>query len=47
LKRRDVAAFLIEPIGINLGVLIPEKEPFGGLRCVPELRWMKYRTVAL
>jgi adenosylmethionine-8-amino-7-oxononanoate aminotransferase len=26
LKRRDVAAFVMEPISINLGVLIPEKE---------------------
>ena len=26
LKRRDVAAFIMEPISINLGVLIPEKE---------------------
>lgn len=26
LKRRDVAALIMEPIGINLGVLIPEKE---------------------
>ena len=26
LKRRDVAAFVIEPISINLGVLIPEKD---------------------
>jgi acetylornithine/succinyldiaminopimelate/putrescine aminotransferase len=26
LKRRDVAAFIIEPISINLGVLIPEKD---------------------
>lgn len=25
LKRRDVAAFIMEPIGINFGVLIPEK----------------------
>lgn len=26
LKRRDVAAFIMEPIGINLGVMIPEKD---------------------
>jgi 4-aminobutyrate aminotransferase-like enzyme len=26
LKRRDVAAFVMEPISINLGVLIPEKD---------------------
>src|SRR4029453_9210439 len=26
LKRRDVAAFVIEPISINLGVLIPEND---------------------
>jgi acetylornithine/succinyldiaminopimelate/putrescine aminotransferase len=26
LKRRDVAAFIVEPISINLGVLIPEKD---------------------
>src|SRR5688572_33053872 len=26
LKRREVAAFIVEPISINLGVLIPEKE---------------------
>jgi acetylornithine/succinyldiaminopimelate/putrescine aminotransferase len=26
LKRRDVAAFIMEPISINLGVLIPDKE---------------------
>jgi acetylornithine/succinyldiaminopimelate/putrescine aminotransferase len=26
LKRRDVAAFIIEPISINLGVLIPDKD---------------------
>jgi 4-aminobutyrate aminotransferase-like enzyme len=26
LKRRDVAAFIMEPISINLGVMIPEKE---------------------
>src|SRR5688500_6126228 len=26
LKRRDVAAFIMEPISINLGVLIPEKD---------------------
>jgi acetylornithine/succinyldiaminopimelate/putrescine aminotransferase len=26
LKRRDVAAFIMEPIGINFGVLIPEKD---------------------
>jgi 4-aminobutyrate aminotransferase-like enzyme len=26
LKRRDVAAFVIEPISINLGILIPEKD---------------------
>ena len=28
LKRRDVAALIMEPISINLGVLIPEKEFF-------------------
>jgi acetylornithine/succinyldiaminopimelate/putrescine aminotransferase len=26
LKRRDIAAFIMEPISINLGVLIPEKD---------------------
>jgi acetylornithine/succinyldiaminopimelate/putrescine aminotransferase len=26
LKRRDVAAFIMEPISVNLGVLIPEKD---------------------
>src|SRR5213079_3395636 len=30
LKRRDVAAFVMEPISINLGVLIPEKTSSGG-----------------
>jgi 4-aminobutyrate aminotransferase-like enzyme len=29
LKRRDVAAFVMEPISINLGVLIPEKDACG------------------
>jgi acetylornithine/succinyldiaminopimelate/putrescine aminotransferase len=31
LKRRDVAAFIMEPIGMNLGVLIPEAEFMEGL----------------
>jgi acetylornithine/succinyldiaminopimelate/putrescine aminotransferase len=31
LKRRDVAAFIMEPIGMNLGVLIPETEFMEGL----------------
>ena len=31
LKRRDVAAVIMEPISINLGVLIPEPEFMGGL----------------
>ena len=26
LKRRDVAAFIVEPISINLGVLIPDSD---------------------
>ena len=34
LKRRDVAAFVMEPISINLGVLIPEK---GAIRRVRDL----------
>ena len=41
LKRRDVAAFIMEPISINLGVLIPEKEI---LRRVREL-CRRYGTV--
>jgi hypothetical protein len=32
LKRRDVAAFVMEPISINLGVLIPEKDVIRGVR---------------
>ena len=32
LKRRDVAAFVIEPISINLGVLIPEKDAIRRVR---------------
>jgi len=32
LKRRDVAAFIMEPISINLGVLIPETEFVTGLQ---------------
>jgi acetylornithine/succinyldiaminopimelate/putrescine aminotransferase len=32
LKRRDVAAFVMEPISINLGVLIPEKEDIRRVR---------------
>jgi acetylornithine/succinyldiaminopimelate/putrescine aminotransferase len=32
LKRRDVAAFVMEPISINLGVLIPEKDAIRRLR---------------
>jgi acetylornithine/succinyldiaminopimelate/putrescine aminotransferase len=32
LKRRDVAAFVMEPISINLGVLIPEKSMIRRLR---------------
>jgi acetylornithine/succinyldiaminopimelate/putrescine aminotransferase len=32
LTRRDVAAFVMEPISINLGVLIPEKD---AIRRVP------------
>jgi acetylornithine/succinyldiaminopimelate/putrescine aminotransferase len=32
LKRRDVAAFIMEPIGINLGVLIPQKEAIRRVR---------------
>src|SRR5689334_196106 len=32
LKRRDVAAFVMEPISINLGVLIPEKGAIRRLR---------------
>lgn len=31
LKRRDVAAFIMEPVPINLGVEIPETEFMGGL----------------
>jgi acetylornithine/succinyldiaminopimelate/putrescine aminotransferase len=34
LKRRDVAAFIMEPISINLGVMIPEKD---GIRRVRDL----------
>jgi acetylornithine/succinyldiaminopimelate/putrescine aminotransferase len=32
LKRRDVAAFVMEPISINLGVLIPEKDAMRRVR---------------
>jgi acetylornithine/succinyldiaminopimelate/putrescine aminotransferase len=32
LKRRDVAAFVMEPISINLGVLIPEKDAIRRIR---------------
>src|SRR4030095_13577351 len=32
LKRRDVAAFVMEPISINLGVLIPEKDAIRRVR---------------
>jgi acetylornithine/succinyldiaminopimelate/putrescine aminotransferase len=32
LKGRDIAAFILEPISINLGVLIPEKRFMQGLR---------------
>jgi acetylornithine/succinyldiaminopimelate/putrescine aminotransferase len=32
LKRRDVAAFIMEPISINLGVMIPEKDVIRGVR---------------
>ena len=32
LKRRDVAAFVMEPISINLGVLIPEKDAIRQVR---------------
>jgi acetylornithine/succinyldiaminopimelate/putrescine aminotransferase len=32
LKRRDVAAFVMEPIGINLGVLIPERDAIRRVR---------------
>lgn len=32
LKRRDVAAFIMEPVSINLGVLIPEVEFMTGLQ---------------
>jgi 4-aminobutyrate aminotransferase-like enzyme len=32
LKRRDVAAFIIEPISLNLGVLIPEKDAIRKVR---------------
>src|SRR4051812_13215580 len=32
LKKRDIAAFILEPISINLGVLIPEKRFMQGLR---------------
>jgi acetylornithine/succinyldiaminopimelate/putrescine aminotransferase len=32
LKRRDVAAFIMEPISINLGVLIPDAEFMTGLQ---------------
>jgi 4-aminobutyrate aminotransferase-like enzyme len=32
LKRRDVAAFVMEPISINLGVLIPEKDAITRIR---------------
>jgi acetylornithine/succinyldiaminopimelate/putrescine aminotransferase len=32
LKRRDVAAFIMEPIAINLGVLIPEKAAMSELQ---------------
>jgi acetylornithine/succinyldiaminopimelate/putrescine aminotransferase len=32
LKRRDVAAFIMEPISINLGVLIPERSFMEGLQ---------------
>ena len=32
LKRRDVAAFVMEPISINLGVLVPSKEFMTGVQ---------------
>jgi acetylornithine/succinyldiaminopimelate/putrescine aminotransferase len=32
LKRRDIAAFILEPISINLGVLIPERRFIQGLQ---------------
>src|SRR5688572_8205119 len=32
LKRRDVAAFVMEPISINLGILIPEKDAIRQVR---------------
>jgi acetylornithine/succinyldiaminopimelate/putrescine aminotransferase len=34
LKRRDVAAFIMEPVGINLGVCIPEPGFMPGLRAL-------------
>ena len=32
LKKRDIAAFIMEPISINLGVLIPDARFMQGLR---------------
>src|SRR4029078_11059098 len=34
LKRRDVAAFIVEPISINLGVLIPDGDVIRGVRAL-------------
>jgi adenosylmethionine-8-amino-7-oxononanoate aminotransferase len=44
LKRRDVAAFIMEPISINLGVLIPEKGRHpADTRPLPALRHAVHR----
>lgn len=41
LKRRDVAAFIMEPVSINLGVCIPEPGFMEGLRAL----CTRYRTL--
>jgi acetylornithine/succinyldiaminopimelate/putrescine aminotransferase len=43
LKRRDVAAFIMEPVSINLGVCIPEPGFMEGLRAL----CTRYRTLLI
>jgi acetylornithine/succinyldiaminopimelate/putrescine aminotransferase len=43
LKRRDVAAFIMEPVGMNLGVCIPEPGFLEGLRAL----CTRYRTLLI
>lgn len=43
LKWRDVAAFVMEPISINLGVLIPEKDAIRGVRDLCR-RYVRYSS---